>query len=142
MHRIKVRILKNLPNEREKKSKLYDFSRCSLSSSLSPNNLLASSYDSTLSDLPHNDQSTWYFPKVDRSTATKMLEGKPHGTFLIRESSEGSYAVSIVCKKIEHCKIHKTAQGYGFAEPYFIYPSLRDLGKQIPPKMAGFFFGA
>ena len=84
--------------------------RCSYSSSISPNNL-ASSYDSTLSDLPHNDENTWFFPQADRATAEKLLDGKNHGTFLIRKSADGLFALSIVCNGgVEHCKIYKTTQ--------------------------------
>ena len=51
-----------------------------------------------------------------------------HGTFLVRLSSDGSYAISIVCNnKVEHLKIEKTDQGLGFAEPYNIHPTLQDL---------------
>lgn len=47
-------------------------------------------------DLPHEDETTWFI-KCDRSTAERMLNGRPEGTFLIRPSSqEGSYALSIV----------------------------------------------
>ena len=98
---------------------------CSISSTgISPVN-----YDNAgAAELPHNDDSTWYYPQLDRYNAQKLLEGKRHGTFLVRISSDGSFALSIVCNdKVEHCKIEKTGQGLGFAEPYNIHPTLQDL---------------
>ena len=103
---------------------------CSFSNSISPNNLATSPYDSNLihPDLPHHDDNTWYYPQLDRYNAQKLLEGKCHGTFCVRLSSDGSYAISIVCNnKVEHLKIEKTEQGLGFAEPYNIHPTLQDL---------------
>lgn len=80
------------------------------------------------SELPHNDQNTWYMPQVKRESASDKLKGKPHGTFLIRFSSDGNLALSIVCNgNVEHCRIEKTERGYGFADPYNIYPSLMEL---------------
>jgi phosphoinositide-3-kinase regulatory subunit len=81
-----------------------------------------------LSDLPHHNEATWFFPQADRSTAEKMLREKNHGTFLIRKSADGLFALSIVCNgAIVHCHIFKTTQGYGFAEPYNIHATLPDL---------------
>ena len=93
----------------------------SLSSSISPGNPY-------LPELPHNDMATWYMPKVDRNSACSLLEGKPHGTFLIRESRDGQLALSILCKGVvEHCKIEKTDRGFGFKDAFNIYPSLLEL---------------
>ncbi|XP_039622534.1 phosphatidylinositol 3-kinase regulatory subunit beta [Polypterus senegalus] len=80
-------------------------------------------------DLPHNDESTWNVGKINRSQAEEMLSGKRDGTFLIRESSQkGSYACSVVVDgDVKHCMINKTATGYGFAEPYNLYSSLKEL---------------
>ena len=78
--------------------------------------------------LPHNDERTWLIPGVDRKRAETMLAGKPQGTFLIRNSSTGQHALSIMCNgNVGHCKIEKGERGYGFAEPYYIYPSLMRL---------------
>ncbi|KAK7944612.1 hypothetical protein WMY93_000340 [Mugilogobius chulae] len=69
---------------------------------------------------PHHDEGTWY----------DMLRGKCTGTFLIRDSQsqKGSYACSVVVDgDTKHCVIYKTATGYGFAEPYNLYSSLKDL---------------
>lgn len=30
-------------------------------------------------------------------------------------------------KDVQHCRIHQGEHGYGFAEPFLIYPNLRDL---------------
>jgi len=83
------------------------------------------------SKLPHNDEKTWYMPRVDRQTAERYLDGRPHGTFLVRLASQGnkhSHTLSIVCNgAITHCKIFESERGYGFSEPYNIYPRLKDL---------------
>uniref|UniRef100_A0A3Q3PZ23 Phosphoinositide-3-kinase, regulatory subunit 2 (beta) n=1 Tax=Monopterus albus TaxID=43700 RepID=A0A3Q3PZ23_MONAL len=81
-------------------------------------------------DLPHHDECTWYVGDVKRTQAEEMLRGKCDGTFLIRESQsqKGSYACSVVAEgDTKHCVIYKTTTGYGFAEPYNLYSSLKDL---------------
>ncbi|KAK1152356.1 phosphatidylinositol 3-kinase regulatory subunit gamma-like isoform X2 [Acipenser oxyrinchus oxyrinchus] len=80
-------------------------------------------------DLPHHDERTWYVGKMNRVHAEELLSGKRDGTFLIRESSQkGSYACSVVVDgDIKHCMINKTITGYGFAEPYNLYSSLKEL---------------
>ncbi|XP_026526593.1 phosphatidylinositol 3-kinase regulatory subunit beta [Notechis scutatus] len=80
-------------------------------------------------DLPHHDERTWYVGKINRTQAEEMLVGKRDGTFLIRESSQrGCYACSVVVDgDTKHCVIYKTATGYGFAEPYNLYASLKEL---------------
>uniref|UniRef100_A0A8C5SEI2 Phosphoinositide-3-kinase regulatory subunit 2 n=1 Tax=Laticauda laticaudata TaxID=8630 RepID=A0A8C5SEI2_LATLA len=80
-------------------------------------------------DLPHHDERTWYVGKINRIQAEEMLVGKRDGTFLIRESSQrGCYACSVVVDgDTKHCVIYKTATGYGFAEPYNLYASLKEL---------------
>ncbi|XP_060900344.1 phosphatidylinositol 3-kinase regulatory subunit beta [Labrus mixtus] len=79
---------------------------------------------------PHHDECTWYVGDIKRTQAEEMLRGKCDGTFLIRESQsqKGSYACSVVVEgDTKHCVIYKTATGYGFAEPYNLYSSLKDL---------------
>lgn len=79
---------------------------------------------------PHHDECTWYVGDIKRTQAEEMLRGKCDGTFLIRESQsqKGSYACSVVVDgDTKHCVIYKTATGYGFAEPYNLYSSLKDL---------------
>nr|XP_033812774.1 phosphatidylinositol 3-kinase regulatory subunit beta isoform X1 [Geotrypetes seraphini]XP_033812775.1 phosphatidylinositol 3-kinase regulatory subunit beta isoform X1 [Geotrypetes seraphini] len=80
-------------------------------------------------DLPHQEERTWYVGNMSRVQAEEMLCGKRDGTFLIRESSQkGRYACSVVVDgDTKHCMIYKTASGYGFAEPYNLYASLKDL---------------
>lgn len=82
--------------------------------------------------LPHNDESLWLLPHCSREDAEKLLQGKPDGTFLIRQSSKyrqsNQYALSIVAKgEVGHCIIYQTKRGFGFAEPFNIYPSLKNL---------------
>ncbi|XP_072297984.1 phosphatidylinositol 3-kinase regulatory subunit beta [Eucyclogobius newberryi] len=79
---------------------------------------------------PHHDEGTWYVGDITRTHAEDMLRGKCTGTFLIRDSQsqKGSYACSVVVDgDTKHCVIYKTATGYGFAEPYNLYSSLKDL---------------
>ncbi|XP_047445038.1 phosphatidylinositol 3-kinase regulatory subunit beta isoform X1 [Mugil cephalus] len=79
---------------------------------------------------PHHDECTWYVGDIKRIQAEEMLRDKCDGTFLIRESQsqKGSYACSVVVEgDTKHCVIFKTATGYGFAEPYNLYSSLKDL---------------
>ncbi|XP_069072507.1 phosphatidylinositol 3-kinase regulatory subunit beta [Pleurodeles waltl] len=80
-------------------------------------------------DLPHHEERTWYVGKINREQAEEMLAGKRDGTFLIRKSRlKGCYACSVVVDgDTKHCVIYKTATGYGFAEPYNLYASLKDL---------------
>lgn len=76
------------------------------------------------------DEPSWYFPKFSRSDAEKQLAGAPVGTFLIRLSAANrAYALSIVANgTVNHCIIYQTEQGsFGFAEPYNIYKSLKEL---------------
>lgn len=80
-------------------------------------------------ELLHEDEKTWNIPGCSRREAEQRLADKPTGTFLIRPSSAGNYALSIACNGIiNHCMIHKTSDGfYGFAIPYNVYPSLLSL---------------
>ncbi|XP_023322657.1 phosphatidylinositol 3-kinase regulatory subunit alpha [Eurytemora carolleeae] len=80
-------------------------------------------------DLSHYKQSNWLLLNCDRPKAVNLLRNKEDGTFLIRQSSNGQYALSIVHShgEIGHCLILRGKDGYGFAEPYNIYPTLDDL---------------
>lgn len=80
-------------------------------------------------DLPHHDDRSWNVGSLNRTRAESLLRGKLDGTFLIRESSKpGCYACSVVVDgDVKHCVINKTPTGYGFAEPYNLYNSLREL---------------
>lgn len=78
--------------------------------------------------LPHQDESTWLLKECSRLEAERLLEGQPDGTFLVRPSSTNQFALSVICGGvINHCIIHNTDRGYGFAEPYNIYNSLKSL---------------
>ena len=46
--------------------------------------------------LPHNSEATWLISECTRFQAEQMLEGKQHGTFLIRKSKTGEFALSLV----------------------------------------------
>uniref|UniRef100_A0A8D9A0V9 Phosphatidylinositol 3-kinase regulatory subunit alpha n=1 Tax=Cacopsylla melanoneura TaxID=428564 RepID=A0A8D9A0V9_9HEMI len=81
----------------------------------------------TEADLPHQDEKTWLV-RMSRAQAEALLAGKPDGTFLIRPSTTGQFALSIVCSgSTKHCLVYETERGFGFAEPYNIYPSLVEL---------------
>ena len=56
--------------------------------------------------LPHCDMDLWYLRDVGRDAAEELLAGKPTGTFLIRPSSDGHHALSIICSgRVGHCRI-------------------------------------
>uniref|UniRef100_A0A3Q2QIX6 Phosphoinositide-3-kinase regulatory subunit 3 n=1 Tax=Fundulus heteroclitus TaxID=8078 RepID=A0A3Q2QIX6_FUNHE len=80
-------------------------------------------------DLPHHDQKSWFVGALNRAQAEELLVGKPDGAFLIRESSKkGCYACSVVVGgQVKHCVILSTPRGLGFAEPYDLYGSLKEL---------------
>ncbi|XP_055058179.1 phosphatidylinositol 3-kinase regulatory subunit beta [Misgurnus anguillicaudatus] len=81
-------------------------------------------------DQTHLDECSWYIRDIMRTHAEDLLKGKRDGTFLIRDSQtqKGSFACSVVVDgEIRHCVIHKTVTGFGFAEPYNLYGSLKDL---------------
>ncbi|XP_056146224.1 phosphatidylinositol 3-kinase regulatory subunit alpha isoform X1 [Lampris incognitus] len=80
-------------------------------------------------DLPHHDERSWKLGNINRLQAEALLRGKRNGTFLVRDSSKaGCYACSVVVDgEVKHCVINKTPSGYGFAEPYNLYSSLKEL---------------
>uniref|UniRef100_A0A672KKV4 Phosphatidylinositol 3-kinase regulatory subunit alpha-like n=1 Tax=Sinocyclocheilus grahami TaxID=75366 RepID=A0A672KKV4_SINGR len=80
-------------------------------------------------DLPHHDERSWKLGDIVRTRAEALLRGKRDGTFLVRDSSKaGCYACSVVLDgEVKHCVINKTPTGYGFAEPYNLYSSLKEL---------------
>ncbi|XP_026686877.1 phosphatidylinositol 3-kinase regulatory subunit beta-like, partial [Diaphorina citri] len=83
-----------------------------------------SALNRTERDLPHHDEKTWLV-RMSRAQAEALLSGRPDGTFLIRPSTTGQYALSIVCSGApKHCLVYETERGFGFAEPFNIYPSL------------------
>uniref|UniRef100_A0A8C7Y727 Phosphatidylinositol 3-kinase regulatory subunit alpha n=1 Tax=Oryzias sinensis TaxID=183150 RepID=A0A8C7Y727_9TELE len=80
-------------------------------------------------DLPHHDERLWRLGNINRGQAEALLRGKRDGTFLVRDSSKpGCYACSVVVEgEVKHCVINKTSTGFGFAEPYNLYGSLKEL---------------
>ncbi|XP_034979167.2 phosphatidylinositol 3-kinase regulatory subunit gamma isoform X1 [Zootoca vivipara] len=80
-------------------------------------------------NLPHYDETSWFVGDINRIQAEDLLCGKPDGAFLIRESSKkGCYACSVVADgEVKHCVIYSTPRGYGFAEPYNLYTTLKEL---------------
>ncbi|XP_069558469.1 phosphatidylinositol 3-kinase regulatory subunit gamma-like isoform X1 [Brachyistius frenatus] len=84
----------------------------------------------TLADDTHQEERSWYVGGMRRKEAEELLKGKRDGTFLIRDSQtqRGSFACSVVVDgDVKHCVIYRTETGYGFAEPYNLYSSLREL---------------
>jgi len=80
------------------------------------------------SGLPHNNESTWFMGNCTRPQAEQLLEGKRHGTFLVRKSKTGQYALSlVVVDRVEHCLIFKTERGYGLVEHQAVFPTLKSL---------------
>ncbi|XP_060895106.1 phosphatidylinositol 3-kinase regulatory subunit alpha-like [Labrus mixtus] len=80
-------------------------------------------------DLPHHDERLWHLGNINRNQAESLLRGKRDGTFLVRHSTKpGCYACSVVVEgEVKHCVINKTSTGFGFAEPYNLYGSLKEL---------------
>ncbi|XP_068599584.1 phosphatidylinositol 3-kinase regulatory subunit gamma-like [Brachionichthys hirsutus] len=84
----------------------------------------------TLADDCHREERSWYVGGMRRKEAEELLKGRRDGTFLIRDSQtqRGSFACSVVVDgDVKHCVIHRTATGFGFAEPYNLHSSLREL---------------
>nr|XP_046246892.1 phosphatidylinositol 3-kinase regulatory subunit gamma-like [Scatophagus argus] len=84
----------------------------------------------TLADDSHQEERSWYVGGMRRKEAEELLRGRRDGTFLIRDSQtqRGSFACSVVVDgDVKHCVIYRTSTGYGFAEPYNMYSSLREL---------------
>ncbi|XP_051171455.1 phosphatidylinositol 3-kinase regulatory subunit alpha isoform X2 [Leptopilina boulardi] len=76
----------------------------------------------------HSDEKAWLYLDCSRSNADQILMGRPDGTFLVRRSRIGQYALSIMCNgTVNHCIIYGTERGYGFAEPYNIHQTLKHL---------------
>ncbi|TWW58419.1 phosphoinositide-3-kinase, regulatory subunit 3b (gamma) isoform X1 [Takifugu flavidus] len=80
-------------------------------------------------NLPHHDEKSWFVGDLNRTQAEELLQGKPDGAFLIRESSKKScYACSVVVEgEVKHCVVLSTPRGFGFAEPFNLYNSLKEL---------------
>ncbi|XP_068445784.1 phosphatidylinositol 3-kinase regulatory subunit gamma-like isoform X3 [Clinocottus analis] len=84
----------------------------------------------TLAEDSDREERSWYVGGMRRKEAEELLRGRRDGTFLIRDSQtqRSSFACSVVVDgDVKHCVIHRTATGFGFAEPFNQYPSLREL---------------
>ncbi|XP_057380000.1 uncharacterized protein LOC130702342 isoform X2 [Daphnia carinata] len=81
----------------------------------------------------HADSQYWLIPDCTRPDAERLLANKADGTFLIRRSAAGSapFALSIAYRKVDkgvgHILIHRSERGFGFTEPYLLFPTLNDL---------------
>jgi phosphoinositide-3-kinase regulatory subunit len=81
----------------------------------------------------HADSAYWLIPDCTRPDAERLLANKADGTFLIRRSAAGSapYALSIAYRRVDkgvgHILIHRSERGFGFTEPYLLFPTLNDL---------------
>jgi len=49
-----------------------------------------------IEDMPHQNEGTWLLKDCTRMNAEQLLSGHPDGTFLVRPSRTGQYALSIV----------------------------------------------
>jgi phosphoinositide-3-kinase regulatory subunit len=52
--------------------------------------------DVKVEDLPHHNEETWLLKECTRKDAECLLAGRPDGTFLVRPSRTGQFALSIV----------------------------------------------
>ncbi|CAG2100762.1 unnamed protein product [Medioppia subpectinata] len=79
--------------------------------------------------LPHHNDSAWFIRDCKREDAEHLLRDRRDGTFLIRNSrTSGQFALSIMNEgKVCHCLIYHKDTGFGFAEPFNIYPTLVSL---------------
>lgn len=62
---------------------------------------------------PHN----WYYGRITRADAEKLLANKPEGAFVVRvsESSPGDFSLSVKCGDgVQHFKVLRDAQGKFF----------------------------
>ncbi|EFX71402.1 putative phosphatidylinositol 3-kinase [Daphnia pulex] len=89
-------------------------------------------YDGT-GDGPAPPVTYWLIPDCTRPDAERLLSNKADGTFLIRRSAAGSapFALSIAYRRVDkgvgHILIHRSERGFGFTEPYLLFPTLNDL---------------
>ncbi|CAL4073694.1 unnamed protein product [Meganyctiphanes norvegica] len=75
----------------------------------------------------HNE-SLWLHKNCSREESVDILQGKADGTFLIRTGRGGGYVLSIaIDQQVQHSLILQGNYGYGFNEPFLIFPTLRDL---------------
>jgi len=78
---------------------------------------------------PHYNETFWLL-NCQRTQAEQLLTSRPDGTFLIRpKAEEGNvHVLSIMCRgSVFHCRILHSETGYGFAEPFNIFLTLKEL---------------
>nr|SVE73869.1 EOG090X0F8Y [Daphnia atkinsoni] len=79
----------------------------------------------------HAHSQHWLLPECTRPNAESLLAGRADGTFLIRRSAGAPFALSIACRNVEkgvgHILIYRSERGFGFTEPYLLFPTLNDL---------------
>lgn len=68
-------------------------------------------------DLERITKSTFYWGKMDRYEAERLLEGKPEGTFLLRDSAQEEYLFSVTFRKYGrslHARIEQFNHRFSF----------------------------
>nr|SVE74491.1 EOG090X0F8Y [Daphnia barbata] len=79
----------------------------------------------------HADNQNWLLPDCSRRDAEAMLAGKADGTFLMRRGVGAPFALTIACRSaangIGHIRVYRSERGFGFIEPYLLFPTLNDL---------------
>ncbi|XP_055854283.1 serine-rich adhesin for platelets [Episyrphus balteatus] len=68
-------------------------------------------------DLEKITKSTYYWGKMDRYEAERLLEGKPEGTFLLRDSAQEEYLFSVTFRKYGrslHARIEQFNHEFSF----------------------------
>lgn len=90
-----------------------------------PTSVVTQVSQTSSNDLP---EQSWLFQNLDKSRIKAMLENKPDGTFLVRNSLNFPYAISLVHDgQIKNIPILKGPNGFGFAEPHNTYKTLHAL---------------
>ena len=68
---------------------------------------------------PHN----WYYGRITRADAEKLLLNKHEGAFVVRvsESSPGDFSLSVKCLDgVQHFKVLRDAQGMTARQKHFV----------------------
>ncbi|XP_030382891.1 uncharacterized protein LOC115630463 [Scaptodrosophila lebanonensis] len=68
-------------------------------------------------DLERIINSSFYWGKMDRYEAERLLEGKPEGTFLLRDSAQEEYLFSVTFRKYGrslHARIEQSGHKFSF----------------------------
>ncbi|ESP01236.1 hypothetical protein LOTGIDRAFT_230612 [Lottia gigantea] len=94
-------------------------------------NMLENRYESSPSEShiensPLLNESYWLV-NCEREKAEEMLLNRADGTFLIRPKPDCHVLSIVYHNSVGHCKIYCKDSVYGFADPYFIFATLKDL---------------